>query len=47
VVHADATAAQAYELFKSLQKPAPRKPAAKRVLAKKPAATQRRARAGK
>jgi putative autoinducer-2 (AI-2) aldolase len=29
VVHGDATAAQAYELFRSLQKPAPRKPRAK------------------
>jgi hypothetical protein len=47
VVHGDATAAQAYELFRSLQKPAAKRAAAKKPVAKKPAAKKPRASAGK
>jgi putative autoinducer-2 (AI-2) aldolase len=41
VVHGDATAAQAYELFRSLQKPAAKR-TAKRTAAKKPRARARK-----
>jgi len=47
VVHGDATAAQAYELFKSLHKPAARKAARKKVPAKKPGAKKPPARVRK
>ncbi len=42
VVHGDATAAQAYELFRSLKKPAARKPAAKQSAPRKRQAGARR-----